>query len=499
MAVHVHGSLALGGYHHGISDQDVVFLLSAPLDKAGRRLVTESHRAAGPLLSCAYVLDATEPEATHPTWTHGWSGQRRVSLITRAELAAGLTLHGLPAQQLWPVIPDLAAVVAAEVTRAWQTQSRHRLLWRKTEWVDLALTSLAPRPPDRAVRRPSSARRRHRHLRELGVDARLVDAIAARREGRSARPDNRIRRALSVRREIQRLLAALSAQGRAAGAFQTAPGPAGGIAVGSVRAWALPRAMTWRGAARPPGLPRRRGRPLKSTAPPDGAPTVGCSAVCRPMTRVERRVGGSPPIITACSDGERPVERAGAASARWPHSGGGGRPQAAATTPGRRTASRRVGRGSASARRRGGRRACAAASTRAMLRLAGRNESTARRPRGRGAAITRVAPTVHPEPGRLPMPKEPNVHHQGSSPGHAGRRLGEEPSRPRGRAERRGPGPSSRRTTRAPRHLDACHTTPFAGCARDLMEAANTRERARPISRVGWGADLPTDGSGATH
>jgi hypothetical protein len=183
VALHVHGSLALGGYRHGISDQDVVVLLSAPLDAEARRVIGESHRRAGPLLSCAYVMDAQDHEATHPTWTHGWSGDRRVSLITRAELAQGLTLHGPPAEAMWPAVPDLPAVVAAEVTRAWQAESRKRLMWRKAEWVDLALTSLS-RAHLTAVRDALVSKDEAiAHLRTLGVDARLVKGIAARRDG----------------------------------------------------------------------------------------------------------------------------------------------------------------------------------------------------------------------------------------------------------------------------------------------------------------------------
>ena len=83
---HVHGSLALGGYHHGISDIDVVVELDHDLTEGERAVVTAAHRHAGPLLSAAYVMDREDPEQEHPTWTHGWQGLRRVSLITRAEL-----------------------------------------------------------------------------------------------------------------------------------------------------------------------------------------------------------------------------------------------------------------------------------------------------------------------------------------------------------------------------------------------------------------------------
>jgi hypothetical protein len=53
----VHRSLALGGYHHGISDVDLCVLLQHPLTDQEAAAVAASHERAGPLLSAAYVLD----------------------------------------------------------------------------------------------------------------------------------------------------------------------------------------------------------------------------------------------------------------------------------------------------------------------------------------------------------------------------------------------------------------------------------------------------------
>lgn len=192
-----HGSLALGGYHHGISDLDLVVLLDHPLTPPERALVDASHRRAGPLLSAAYVLDVSDPEHRHPTWTHGWDGERRISLITRAEL------H-LAHPGDWPEIPDIAGVVAEEVRRVW---SRERLTtYLRTEYVDLALTSLARAHLTRRTGVLTGKDDAIARLPELGVPARLATAVADRRQAREALGHNRISRAVATRRTVKRLL-----------------------------------------------------------------------------------------------------------------------------------------------------------------------------------------------------------------------------------------------------------------------------------------------------
>ena len=194
---HLHGSLALGGYHHGISDIDLVVLLAHPLTAEERRLVTVAHHEAGPLLAAAYVLDAADDEQPHPTWTHGWQGDRRVSLITRAEL------H-LAHPEVWPEIADVPGVVAAEVRRAWRRQPP--ATWLKTEYVDLALTSVARARLTRQSGRLTSKDEAIAQLALLGVPPRLATAVADRRQGREALPHNRFSRAVSTWRTVQRLL-----------------------------------------------------------------------------------------------------------------------------------------------------------------------------------------------------------------------------------------------------------------------------------------------------
>jgi hypothetical protein len=196
-AFHVHGSLALGGYHHGISDIDLVVLLDHALTTQERALIDRAHRRAGPLLSAAYVLEPDDPERTHPTWTHGWHGDRRVSLITRAEL------H-LAHPDDWPEILDLPAVVAREVRRAWTRVPP--TTWLKTEYVDLALTSVARACVTQQTGRLTSKDEAIAHLPGLGVPARLAIAVAERRQGREALPHNRFGRALTTWRTVRRLL-----------------------------------------------------------------------------------------------------------------------------------------------------------------------------------------------------------------------------------------------------------------------------------------------------
>ncbi|MCU1603052.1 MAG: nucleotidyltransferase [Frankiales bacterium] len=199
---HVHGSLALGGYHHGISDIDLVVELEHGLTGEERELVTQAHRRAGPLLSAAYLVDRKDSEQSHPTWTHGWQGDRRVSLITRAELHEAYP-------SLWPEIPDVPGVVVAEVIRAWRREPPWTYL--RTEYVDLALTSLARAHLTLGSGRLTSKDDAVGHLPQL-VSARLATQVADRRQGGDAPRHNRISRAATAWWTVRQLLRGLSAK-----------------------------------------------------------------------------------------------------------------------------------------------------------------------------------------------------------------------------------------------------------------------------------------------
>lgn len=193
----VHGSLALGGYHHGISDVDLCVLLHHPLTPQERSEVDASHRSAGPLLSAAYVEDPADHEQEHPTWTHGWSGNRRVSLITRAELHAA---H----PEDWPEISDLPAVVAQEVKRAWVRELKDPRTWSRTEYVDLALTSVVRALITQETGQLTAKDDAISQLESRGVPDALAKDVRARREGATSQAS--ARQGLQARNVVKRLL-----------------------------------------------------------------------------------------------------------------------------------------------------------------------------------------------------------------------------------------------------------------------------------------------------
>ncbi len=193
----LHGSLVLGGYHPGISDQDLVVKLDHPLTAKERALVHSSHGQAGPMLATSYLEGKDDPEPW--TWTHGWCGRRRVSLITRAEL------H-LAHPDDWPEVPDLPGVVAREVTQVWGPLLKLPWTWLKTEYVDLSLTSVARALLTQETGELCTKDAALETLQPLGVSPRLAEAVTARREGRQALPHNAFGRAVQTRNEVARLL-----------------------------------------------------------------------------------------------------------------------------------------------------------------------------------------------------------------------------------------------------------------------------------------------------
>ena len=90
----VAGSLATGDYVPGVSDLDLVALVDGPVDPSREAVLVDLHReldlgeAAGTDLGCVYVdaVRLPDPDARHPTWTHGQLVQRILSGVTRAEL-----------------------------------------------------------------------------------------------------------------------------------------------------------------------------------------------------------------------------------------------------------------------------------------------------------------------------------------------------------------------------------------------------------------------------
>ncbi len=196
----LHGSVVLGGYHHGISDQDLVVELDHPLSAKERALVHSSHEQAGPSLATSYLEGKDDPRPW--TWTHGWCGRRRVGLITRAEL------H-LAHPDDWPEIFDIPGVVAREVTQVWRPLLKLPGPWLKTEYVDLSLTSVARALLTQETGALCTKDAALQTLQPLGVSPRLAEAVTARREGRAVAPHHIVGRAVQTRSQVKRLLSLL--------------------------------------------------------------------------------------------------------------------------------------------------------------------------------------------------------------------------------------------------------------------------------------------------
>jgi hypothetical protein len=154
-ALWVGGSLATGDYVPGVSDLDLVAVTSRRLSGEMLEQVAALHRDldAGPAramdLGCQY-LDAArllDPNATHPTWTHGEMLDRTVSRVTRAELVLhGYAVFGRSPRELLPPVTrdDVRDAARAELAGYWSYAARRPLIfWRLPVMTDLGLTAMA--------------------------------------------------------------------------------------------------------------------------------------------------------------------------------------------------------------------------------------------------------------------------------------------------------------------------------------------------------------------
>jgi hypothetical protein len=150
----VAGSLATGDYVPGVSDLDLVALTSGPIDASREAALAAVHReldagvAAGADLGCVYVAEAslTDRAMRHPTWTHGSLVQRRLSGVTRAELARyGVAVAGRsPAEVVSAVTDDdVRRAARDEVTGYWAWAARRPHYWLSPVIADLGLTAMA--------------------------------------------------------------------------------------------------------------------------------------------------------------------------------------------------------------------------------------------------------------------------------------------------------------------------------------------------------------------
>ncbi|MCM0621587.1 nucleotidyltransferase domain-containing protein [Nocardioides bruguierae] len=149
-AVWVGGSWATGDHVAGVSDLDLVVLV--PSVDVGAVDDLHRHLDAGPArgldLGCAWVEAGTlgDPDRRHVTWSHGRPCERRLSSLTRLELAAhGLVLAGRsPADVLPAPTPgDVRRAVRADLDGYWRWALRRPWYWLAPDFADLSLLTMA--------------------------------------------------------------------------------------------------------------------------------------------------------------------------------------------------------------------------------------------------------------------------------------------------------------------------------------------------------------------
>lgn len=150
----VGGSAATGDHVPGVSDLDLVALVTGPVDVARQavlaRLHTELDRGAatGAFLGCVYVQASQLREVgeAHATWTHGKLVQRGLSGIARAELVRhGYSVFGRPPRDVFPAVSDddVRWAAHAELTGYWARAAARPWWWLDPVIAELGLTSMA--------------------------------------------------------------------------------------------------------------------------------------------------------------------------------------------------------------------------------------------------------------------------------------------------------------------------------------------------------------------
>ena len=148
------GSLAAGDHRGGVSDIDLVALTDGGLDGDRRAAIVTIHRELDTTvgkdhrLGCAYV-DASalaDPDARHPTWTHGVLVDRTLSGVVMAELVLfGRVVFGRPPREVFPAMSDddVRRAAQAELAGYWSIAARRPWWWLDPALADLSLTSMA--------------------------------------------------------------------------------------------------------------------------------------------------------------------------------------------------------------------------------------------------------------------------------------------------------------------------------------------------------------------
>ncbi|GIM88219.1 nucleotidyltransferase domain-containing protein [Paractinoplanes toevensis] len=202
------GSIGSGDYRPGISDLDLVAVISAPLTPYRRARLRALHRVIGPAkLHCAYVPlgEISDISASHVNWAHERMFRRPLSGIARGELHQfGVTVLGPPPGELIPPVSpaELAEAARGELRGYWASAVRKIKVWRTDLHVDLGLTTVSRADETIATGRLITKREAIDRLPSLGVPASLADEIRRRRAGETiAHTDEQLRdRGTLVRR-----------------------------------------------------------------------------------------------------------------------------------------------------------------------------------------------------------------------------------------------------------------------------------------------------------
>jgi hypothetical protein len=187
----VAGSLATGDHVPGVSDLDLVALLQDRITSERRESIAGIHHvldagvAAGMDLGCQYVEAdrLLDPDATHPTWTHGSMVDRIVSGITRAELVRhGYAVLGRPPADVLPPMSDddVREAARAEICGYWAWASRRPRMWLQPVIADLGLTAMAR---GRHALATGQLLTKSDAIEQAAAPAWLVDQLRARRRG----------------------------------------------------------------------------------------------------------------------------------------------------------------------------------------------------------------------------------------------------------------------------------------------------------------------------
>jgi hypothetical protein len=187
----VAGSLATGDYVPGVSDLDLVAVVDGPLDREREACLSDLHQdldggaAAGTDLGCVYVEERMllDPEALHPTWTHGELVRRTLSGVSRAELVRhGFAVFGRSPAELLPAVSDddVREAARAELCGYWAWAARRPRMWLNPVIADLGLTSMAR---GRYALRTGRLMTKTEAISQVRAPGWLVDHLRRRRQG----------------------------------------------------------------------------------------------------------------------------------------------------------------------------------------------------------------------------------------------------------------------------------------------------------------------------